>query len=116
MFLRACFAHRLSSSDRFALAARHGGPAIRCQVGLSEGFGVAQMCVESWRQRGTLLDDPDARVAVAVDVPFMGFRQAKPAFQGEVVLGPLRVGSPHEQPRPEVGHDFGHLLVNRLWA
>jgi len=69
--------------------------------------------VQRQHQRGAFQNDTDARMMVAVNAPFMPLGQAEESLQIEIVLGQFQVAA-REQPRPEAGHDLGHLCVRRI--
>ena len=81
---------------------------------MGEWFGMAQVCVECRGEGGSFLDNPDSGMTVPVDVAFVGFGQTKPTFQGEIILGDVRLQTDDEESWLEAGHYLGHLLVHRF--
>lgn len=73
------------------------------------------MRVERQGQGGPFLDEPDTGMAMPVDAALVSLGQTEPAFQAQVVLGRLRIGS-DKQPGLETGHDPTHLLLNQIVA
>src|SRR5205823_3184651 len=67
-------------------------------------------------QRRPFLNDPNSRVAVAVNPPLVTLRQAEPPLQIEIVLDSLELPLAHEQPGEEADHHSGHLLTDRIPA
>jgi hypothetical protein len=70
--------------------------------------------VECRGEGGSFLDDPDTGMTVPVDVAFVGFGQAKPTFQGEIILGDVSLQTDDEESWLEAGHYLGQLLVHRF--
>jgi hypothetical protein len=46
--------------------------------------------IQRVHQRGAFQDQPYARVAMAVDPPFVTLRQPKPTFQIEIIPDPFK--------------------------
>jgi hypothetical protein len=65
-------------------------------------------------QCGPLLNNPNARVAVAVDPPLVALGQAEPSFQIEVVSDLGELGSAHEEASQKAQHDRGEVLVDLI--
>ena len=70
------------------------------------------MCVQGVDQGGPLLNNPNARVAMAVNPPLVALGQAKPPFQIEIVSDLGELGSADEQASQEAQHDRGEVLAN----
>jgi hypothetical protein len=75
---------------------------------------MRRMGVESMHQRRSFLNDPDPRMAVAVDPPLVTLRQAKPTLQIQVVADRFELALTHEQAGEEARHHPDHLPVNRV--
>ena len=113
MLLGAGLAHRLSTGEGLGLTQGRLRPAIGVQVRRRERFWVVQMRVERQGQSRPFLDQSNAGMAVPVDAALVPLGQTEPAFQAQVVLGQLRIGS-DKQTGLETGHHLGHLLVDRI--
>ena len=72
------------------------------------------MGVQGMNQRRSFQDDPDPRVAVAVDAALVTLRQAEPTLQIQVVADLLERPLADEQTGQEARHHHGHLSVNRV--
>src|SRR3954451_7163939 len=72
------------------------------------------MGVEGMHQRGPFQDDPNSRVAMAVDPPLVTLGQAKPTLQVEVVSDPFKLALAHDKAGEEARHHLDHLPVNRI--
>jgi hypothetical protein len=70
--------------------------------------------VECVHQRGSVLNDADPRVAVAMDPPLVTLGQAKPSLQIQVVSDLFKLALADEQPGEEARHHLDHLPVNRV--
>ena len=113
MLLGAGLAHRLSTGDGLVLARGRLRAAIGVEVRLRERFWMVQMRVERQGQGGPFLDETNTGMAVPVDAALVPLGQTEPAFQAQIVLGQLRIGS-DKQTGLETGHHLGHLLVDRI--
>lgn len=65
-------------------------------------------------QGWALLNDPNARVAMAVNPPLVALGQAEPPFQIEIVSDLGELGAPHEEAGQEAQHEPGEVLVDRI--
>ena len=74
------------------------------------------MGVQDEHQRWAFLHNTHPRVRVAVDSTLVTFGLAKPAFQVEIVLGPIRSVASHEQPRFKTRHHFSQVLLVPILA
>src|SRR6476646_1074216 len=63
---------------------------------------------------GPLLNNPNTRVAMAVNPPLVALGQAEPPFQIEIVSDLGELGSPHEETGQEVQHDRSEVLVDLI--
>ena len=72
------------------------------------------MSVQRVHHRRSFLDNPNPRVAMAVDPPLVALGQAEPPLQIEIVAESLEDRLADKQARDETEHDPGHLLVNRI--
>jgi hypothetical protein len=62
------------------------------------------------------LNDPNPRVAVTVNPPFVTLGQAEPPLEIEIVLDFLELPLAHEPPGEGADHHPGHLLTDRFPA
>src|SRR5829696_7573579 len=69
------------------------------------------MSVQNEHQRWAFLHNTYSRMRVTVDAPLVTFGLAKPTFQIEIVLGPIRLVAPHEQPGLKTRHYLSQVLV-----
>ena len=65
------------------------------------GSGMRGVGVQSMHQRRPFLNDPNPRVAMAVDPPLVTLGQAKPTLQIEIVLDFLELALADEKARDE---------------
>jgi len=72
------------------------------------------MGVQGMHQRRALLDDPDPRVATAVDPPLVALRQAKPTLQVQIIPDPFLLVLADEQAGKEADHHRGHVVTDRI--
>ncbi len=72
------------------------------------------MSVQRMHHRRPFLDDPNSRVAVAVDPPLMPLGHAKPPLQIQVVLHRRQVVPAREKAGAEALHQIGHVFMNRI--
>src|SRR5487761_2177348 len=63
-------------------------------------------------QRRPLLNNPNARVAMAMDPPLVALGQAEPAFQIEIVSDLGELDSTDEEASQEAQHDRGEVLAD----
>ena len=74
------------------------------------------MHIQGMHQGRTFLHNPDAGMFVSMNVTFVPLRLTKPAFQVEIVARLVGVVTTHEQPPTKAGHDFAHVLLDRIIA
>lgn len=72
------------------------------------------VCVQRVHQRRAFEYDPNPRVAMTVDPPFVAFRQAKPALQIKIVPDLFKRVLADEQAGEEAQHHRRHLMLNRV--
>ena len=72
------------------------------------------MSVQGQQQAGTFLNDADTGMFVSVDASFVAFGLSEPTFQIEIVLRQLGIITADKQARLETGHDFAHVLRERI--
>src|SRR4051794_39854743 len=72
------------------------------------------MRVQRGHQRRPRLNQPDPRVATAVDPTLVALRQAEPTLQVEVILDPFVVLLADEQAGQEVEHHRRHAVPDRV--
>ena len=65
-------------------------------------------------QRRPLLDDPHARVAMAVDPTLMPLGQAEPTLQIEIVVDVIERVTAGKETGAEAPHQSRHMLVDRI--
>lgn len=99
---------------RVALAGRRGCIDIREKFTDIERGGVGLVGVERQHQRWAFQDDSHSRMAVAVDAAFVAFGLPKPPFELQVVVGEIRIVSPHKKAGREAAHDLRHVLTDRM--
>lgn len=76
------------------------------------GTGV---CIEHRQESGALLNDTHAGVAMAVDAPFVAFRQSERAFEIIVVSGQIRIVISDKETGRESVDDLAEELSYRQW-
>ena len=96
------------------LALRCSGRTVRQQVVDAERFGVAVVGVQRVHQCRPFLDDPHARVAMAVDPTLMPLGQAEPTLQIEIVVDLIEGVTASKEAGAEALHQPGHMLVDRV--
>ncbi len=72
------------------------------------------MCIQGVHDCGPLLNNPNARVTMAVDPALVALGQAEPPFQIEIVSDLGKLGSADEEASQEAQHDLGEVLVDRI--
>jgi hypothetical protein len=77
---------------------------------------MQEMGIQSQQERWAFLDNSDPRMFVSMDAALVSFRLAEPTLQFQIVVGPIRPVSSHEQARLKAGHHFTHLLLVRILA
>lgn len=85
----------------------------RDQLFDSEGIRMPAVRVERGEEGGTVVDDPNTGVGMAVDAALVSLGKPEPPLQVQVVLGKGRVVTVHEQPGREAIHQAGHVIVER---
>jgi hypothetical protein len=100
--------------DHFFLAIRNVCGAVRPKLLFGERLWMMAMGVQGQHHRRTFLHDSYSRMATAVDSSLMSFRQAKPAFQIQVVARPIAAISAGKETGFEAGHQTPHLLTDRI--
>jgi hypothetical protein len=65
-------------------------------------------------QRRSFQDQPNPRVAMAVDPPFVTLRQPEPSLQIEVIHDLFEPILAHEEPVKKAEHHRGHVVTNRI--
>lgn len=70
--------------------------------------------VQGRNQGRPILDDPNPRMAMAMNPPLMTLGEAKPSLQVEIVPNRLELTFPDEQARQEADHHRRHLLSNGI--
>jgi hypothetical protein len=90
------------------------GRSIRQQILYREWARMSRVGVQGMNQCRSFQDDPDPRVAVAVDATLVALRQAEPTLQIQVVLRIAGNVAAGEEASPEAPHHSGHMLVDRI--
>ena len=72
------------------------------------------MRIQRWQQRWPLLDNPFARMLMAMDLAFVRFRMSEPTFQCQIVTRQISNLFAEEQPRLKALHQLGHLGKNNV--
>jgi hypothetical protein len=72
--------------------------------------------IQRMHQRRPFLNDPNPRVAVAVNPSLVTLGHAEPPLQIEIVPDRLDLPLAHEQPGEEANHHPRHLLTDRIRA
>jgi hypothetical protein len=70
--------------------------------------------IQRMHQRLSLLNNPNARVAMPVNPTLVALGQAEPPLQIEIVANRRKIGSASEQAGQKAQHHLGHLLVDRI--
>ena len=70
--------------------------------------------IQRVHHRRPFLNDPNPRMATAVESPLVTLGQAEPPLQIEIVADPFERGLADKQTRNETDHDPGHPSVNRV--
>jgi hypothetical protein len=70
--------------------------------------------VQGMHQRRAVQDQPNPRVAMTVDPPFVTLGQAKPSLQIEIVSDLLKLVLADEKASQKAHHHLDYLLVNRV--
>ncbi len=70
--------------------------------------------VQGMDQRRALQNDPDPRVATAVDPSLVTLRQAEPTLQVEVIPDPFILLLAHEEAVDEAEHHRRHVVADRI--
>jgi hypothetical protein len=77
---------------------------------------VALVRVQRVHQRRSFQDQPDPRVAMAVDPPFVTLRQPEPSLQIEVIHDLFEPLLAHEEPVKKAEHHRGHVVTDRIFG
>jgi hypothetical protein len=77
---------------------------------------MMHMRVKRQHQRRTILDDPNARVATAMDPTLVTFGTFEPTFQIHIVCREIGHLATHKQPRLKATQHLGKMLVNGVSA
>ena len=72
------------------------------------------MRIQGMHQCRPLLNNPNARVAMAVDPALVALGQAEPPFQIEIVSDLGKLGSADEEAGQEAQHRLDEVLVDRI--
>jgi hypothetical protein len=100
--------------QRLSLARRLPGRSIRQQILYREWAGMSSVGVQGMDQCPSFQDDPDPRVATAVDATLVTLRQAEPTLQVQIFADLLERPRADEQAGQEARHHHGHLSVDRV--
>ena len=77
---------------------------------------MMHMRVKRQHQRRTLLYDPNARVATAMDPTLVTFGTFEPTFQIQIVCGAIRHLPTYKHPWLKAAHHCGEMLVHGVSA
>ena len=108
--------HHFAAVDYFLLAVGNLGVAIAAKFLFRERLGMVTVGVQCQHHRCAFLHDSYSRMTAAVDTPLVSFRQAKPAFQIQVVARPIAAVSASKKARFETGHHTPHLLAGWIFV
>jgi len=112
----SCFAHDLAAFDCLLLALRHAGMPVGLKVIGRKRAIMMHMRVKRHHQRRTLLYDPNARVATAMNPTLVPFGTFEPTFQIHIVCREIGRLATHKQPRLKATQHLGKMLVNGVSA
>ena len=113
---RSRFAHDLAALDGLLLTRGHASMPVGLKVIGRKWAIMMHMRVKRQQQRRTLLHDPNARVATAMDPTRVAFGTFEPTFQIQIVYRKLGHLATHKQPRLKAAQQLGEMLVNRVGA
>ena len=113
---RARFAHDLTALDCLLLACRHAGMPVGLKVIGHKRAIMMHMRVKRQHQCWTLLYDPNARVATAMDPTLVTFGTFEPTVQSQIVCRAIGRLATHKQPRLEAAQHLGKMLGNGVGA
>jgi len=108
----SCFTHDLATFDRLLLACRHTAMTVRLKVLDRKGVIMMHVCIKCQHQRWTLLYQPNARMATAMNPTLVAFGTFEPTLQIQVVFRKIGRLATHKQPRLKTVHHLGKLLMN----
>src|SRR4029450_3038844 len=112
----SCFAHDLATFDRLLLACRHATMTVRLKVIDRKWTSMVHMRIKRQHQRWTLLHQPHAHMATAMNPTLVAFGTFEPTLQIHIVCWKIGFLSPHKQPRLKTAHHLGKLLVHGVNA
>src|SRR6266487_6427651 len=110
------FAHDLAAVDGLLLARRHAAMAVGLKVIDRKRAIMVPMRVERQPQCRTLLHDPHARMATAMDPALVPFGTLEPTFQIYIVRREIGRLATHKHPRLKTAHHLGQLLLHGIGA
>jgi len=113
---RSRFAHDHAALDGLLLTRGHAGMSVGLKVIGRKRVIMMHMRVKRQHQRRTLLHDPNARVATAMDPTLVAFGTFEPTFQIHIVYREIGRLAPHKQPWLKAAQQLGKMLVNGVGA
>jgi hypothetical protein len=113
---RSRLAHDLAALDCLLLTRGHAGMPVGLKVIGRKRAIMMHMRVKRQHQRGTLLHDPNARMATAMDPTLVAFGTFEPTFQIHIVSRESGCLATHKQPRLTAAQQLGEMLVNGVGA
>jgi hypothetical protein len=72
------------------------------------------MCIQYEHKRRPFLDDPDPRMAMAVNSPLVAFGQAEKPFEIEIVSKFTKLVAAGKETNAESSHQPRHMLMNPI--
>ena len=112
----SCFAHDRAALDCLLLALRHAGMPGGLKVIGRQRAIMMPMRVKRQQQRRTILYDPNARVATAMDPTLVTFGTFEPTFHIHIVCRDIGRLATHKHPRLTATQPRGNMLGNGVSA
>ncbi len=112
----SCLAHDLATFDSLLLARWHTAMTVGLQVIDRKRAIMVHMRVKRQHERRTLLHKPHARVATAMDPPFVAFGTLEPTLSIHSVFRKIGRLATRKHPRLKTAHPLGDMLVNGVSA
>src|SRR5262245_49552985 len=89
---------------------------IRLKVINRKGARMMPMGIKGQHECGTLLHQPNSRMATTMNATLVAFRTFEPTLQIHIVGWKIGLLSPHKHPRLKTAHHLGKLLVHGVHA
>src|SRR5262249_46664621 len=106
--------HDLAPVNRLTLTLGLTCGMIRPQILDAERSRVGGMSIQGQQQRRSFLDDPNPRMARAVDPTLMPLGQGEPPLQVEVVWDVVQVVPAGEEAGSEAAHHIDYMLMELI--